>query len=212
MTRVRILIADDHELVREGLIRVLIDAHADWEIVADVDDGAKAIEAGELLLPDVAILDLSMPKANGLQVTERLSARLPGIKILILTMHAAEPVVRQLRKAGASAYLLKSEAPKNLVRAVERMLANEPFFSSTGAILPLWAGQQPEHIPVQYVLTAREVEVLRLLANGRSNKELAGDLEISVRTAESHRASIMSKLGAESLAEVVTMAIRDGIV
>jgi DNA-binding NarL/FixJ family response regulator len=124
-------------------------------------------------------------------------------------MHSAAPILRQLRRAGVNAYLTKSEAPRILVQAVERMLAGEPFFASTGLSRPMLP--EPECVPAQFLLTPREVDVLRLLARGKSNKELAADLEMSVRTAESHRASLLTKLNAESLGELVRIAIRDGL-
>src|SRR5438067_10577890 len=127
---IKILIADDHELVRKGLISILNRKHPEWRVVADVANGAAAIESGEALRPDIAILDLAMPDCSGLQVAERLLASVPGIRILVLTMHAAAPILHQLRKIGVSAYLAKNEAPKMLVLAVERVLAGEPFFAS----------------------------------------------------------------------------------
>jgi DNA-binding NarL/FixJ family response regulator len=209
MSAVKILIADDHELVRRGLVSILAGSHPEWNIVGDVPTGAAAIELGTALRPDVAILDLSMPDMGGLQVAERLLESVPGIRIVILSMHAAAPILRQLRKAGAGAYLAKNEAPKMLVRAVERVLAGEPFFASTSASRPAVAA--PEYVPVQFLLTPREVDVLRLLARGKTNKELAADLGMSVRTAESHHASLLAKLSVESLGDLVRIAVRDGI-
>src|SRR3984885_3286122 len=210
MSKVEILIADDHELVRRGLVSIITGSHPEWQIVADVATGAAAIELGTALHPDVAILDLSMPDLSGLEVAERLLESVPGIRIIILTMHAAAPILRQLRKAGVNAYLAKNEAPKMLVVAVERILAGEPFFASASTSRPTL--ETPEYIPVQFLLTPRELDVLRLLARGKTNKELAGDLNMSVRTAESHHANIREKLKVESLADVVRLAIRDGVI
>ena len=207
----RILIADDHELVRKGLISVLQEAHPEWEIVAEASNGQEAIDLGESLRPGVAILDLSMPLQNGLAVTERLSKAIPGIHILILTVHMAEPVMRQLRRAGASAFLAKNEAPKKLVAAVERLLTGEPFFASEAALRSTSELPPDEHIPIQYLLTPREIDVLRQLARGLTNKEIATVLDMSVRTVESHRADIQVRLGLDSLGDMVRMAIRDGI-
>jgi two-component system response regulator NreC len=209
MAAVQILIADDHELVRRGLVSILSRSHPEWEVVAEVPNGTAAIERGTELRPDVAILDLSMPDIDGMEVAERLLEEVRGIRIVILSVHAAAPILRQLKKVGVSAYLAKSEAPKSLVHAVERVLAGEAFFASTSASRP--RVDAPEYIPVQFLLTPREVEVLRLLARGRTNKELAGDLDMSVRTAESHHANIMAKLNVESLADLVHLAIRDGV-
>jgi DNA-binding NarL/FixJ family response regulator len=210
MNTVEILIADDHELVRKGLVSMLTGSHPEWNVVGDVATGEAAMELGTALRPDIAILDLSMPDFSGLQVAERLLETVPGIRIIILTMHAAAPILRQLRKAGVSAYLAKNEAPKMLVLAVERVLAGEPFFASTSASRPTL--EAPEYIPAQFLLTPRELDVLRLLASGRTNKELAGDLNMSVRTAESHHANIMAKLNVESLADLVRLAIRDAVI
>jgi DNA-binding NarL/FixJ family response regulator len=209
MSPVKILIADDHELVRRGLVSILSGSHPEWRIVADVPTGASAIEIGTALRPDVAILDLSMPDLGGLQVAERLMELVPGIRIVVLSMHTAAPILRQLRKAGVSAYLAKNEAPRMLVHAVERVLAGEPFFASTSTTRP--AVEAPEYIPAQFLLTPRELDVLRLLARGKTNKELAADLGMSVRTAESHHANLLAKLNVESLADLVRIAFRDGI-
>jgi two-component system response regulator NreC len=207
---VRILIADDHELVRKGLISVLAGSHPDWNIVAEVATGQAAVDLGVALQANVAILDLTMPDLGGLNVAEQLLAAVPGIRILILTMHSAAPIVRQLRKAGVHAYLAKNEAPRMLVRAVERILAGDPFFASASASRPDMI--LPQVVPVQYLLTPREIDVLRLLALGKSNKELAAALEISVRTAESHRASVLAKLNVLSLGDLVRIAVRDGVI
>jgi two-component system response regulator NreC len=209
MGTVEILIADDHELVRRGLVSILTQSHPEWNVVAEAPTGTAAIELGTALRPDVAILDLSMPDLGGLEAAERLLEAVPGIRIIILTVHAAAPILRQLRKTGVSAYLAKNEAPKMLVTGVERVLAGEPFFASTSATRP--AVDAPEYIPVQFLLTSRELDVLRLLARGKTNKELAAELDLSVRTVESHHASIMAKLNVESLADLVHLAVRDGI-
>jgi DNA-binding NarL/FixJ family response regulator len=209
MSTVEILIADDHELVRRGLISILTQSHPEWTVVAEAPTGNAAIELGTALRPDVAILDLSMPDLSGLQVAERLLEEVPGIRIIILTVHAAAPILRQLRKAGVSAYLAKNEAPKMLVTGVERVLAGEPFFASTSASRA--KVDAPEYIPVQFLLTPRELDVLRLLVRGKTNKEAAAELDLSVRTVESHHANIMAKLNIESLADLVHLAVRDGV-
>ena len=206
----RILIADDHEFIRQGLISILAASHPEWQVVADVSTGSAAVERGIELRPDVAILDLSMPDLGGLDAAQRLKEAVPGIRIIILTMHVAAPILYQLRKSGVHAYLAKNEAPKILVQAVERVLAGEPFFASTAAARP--RVDAPEYIPVQFLLTPRELDVLRLLAAGKTNKELAAALDMSVRTAESHHANIVAKLGAESLADLIRLAVRDGVI
>ena len=209
MNPVRILVADDHELVRKGLVSILAQNHPEWEVVGEAANGAVAIELAAALRPDLAILDLSMPNPGGLEVARRLRESIPEIRILILTMHAAAPIQNQLRKAGVNAYLAKNEAPKMLVEAIERVLAGEPFFAS--ASTSRRTVEESEYVPAQFLLTAREIDVLRLLAVGKSNKELAGELGMSVRTAESHHASILAKLNVESLGDLVRIAVRDGI-
>lgn len=212
MSAVEILIADDHELVRNGLVSILHESHPEWKVVAEVANGTEAIERGESLRPNVAILDLSMPDIDGLEVAERLLKSLPGIHILILTMHAAAPILRRLKKTGVNAYLVKNEAPGMLVTAIERMLAGEPFFSSRSASRPVETIAAYEYVPAQFLLTLRELDVMRLLAMGQGNKELAGTLDISVRTAETHHASIFTKLGIHSIGDLVRIAIRDGVI
>lgn len=212
MNRVRILLADDHEFVRAGLAKILTAAHDDWEIVGEAVNGSQAIEMGEALRPDVLIVDLSMPGANGLEVTEKLVSAVHGIRIAILTVHSAEPVMKQVRHAGASAFLAKNEAPGRIVEVVEKMLAGEKFFSSESALEPLSAMQARQRVPVRYLLTHREMDVLRRLAQGLSNKEIALDLDMSVRTVESHRSNIMARLAVDSLGELVRLAIRDGVI
>jgi DNA-binding NarL/FixJ family response regulator len=211
LSAVEILIADDHELVRKGLIRILHESHPEWKVVAEVSNGTEAIERGESLRPNVAILDLSMP-GMGLEVAERLLKSVPGIHILILTMHAAAPILQRLKKTGVNAYLVKNEAPGKLVTAVERMLAGEPFFCSRNASRPVETIAAHEYVPAQFLLTPRELDVMRSLAMGRSNKELATTLDISVRTAEAHHASILAKLGINSIGDLVRIAIRDGVI
>jgi two-component system response regulator NreC len=209
---IELLIADDHELVRKGLISILNASHPEWKVVAEVDNGKDAIEKGEALRPDVAILDLSMPGFSGWNIAERLLRSVPGIRILILTVHAAAPILRQLRKSGVSAYLDKQEAPKMLVLAIERILAGEPFFASSSASRPMGQIEAPEYVPVRFLLTPKELQVMRLLALGMSNKELAGELAMSVRTAECHHASLLAKLRIDSIGELVRVAIRDGVI
>lgn len=209
---VGILVADDHELVRRGLISIISTSHPEWKVVGEAANGTQAIECGVSLRPDVAILDLAMPDMTGLQVAERLLETVPGIRIMILSMHSAAPILHHLKRAGVSAYVIKNEATMVLVGAIERVLAGEAFFASRGASRPADQIHSPDFIPVQFVLTPRELEVTRLLALGKSNKELAGELGMSVRTAETHHANVLAKLGAASIGEIVRIAIRDGLI
>ena len=203
----RILIADDHEFVRRGLVNILLARHPDWQIVAEASNGTDAIQLAESTKPDIAILDLSMPGRNGLEVTEYLRASAPSIRTLILTMHTGEQIVRNLKKAGAAAYMVKTDASLKLVDAVERLIAGHTFFSSPDAV-----GEGGGPPPAQYVLTPREREILRLIASGKSNKEIAWVLEMSVRTVETHRANVLIKLGADSTGDLIRIALRDGLV
>jgi DNA-binding NarL/FixJ family response regulator len=212
MNAVQILVADDHEIVRKGLVSILGRSHPEWTIVAEAANGTDAIELGRSLRPNVAILDLSMPGPNGMKVAERLIELVPGIRILILTMHSAAPILQQLKKIGVNAYLAKNEAPRMLVTAVERVLAGEPFFASVSASRLAGQIELPEYVPAHFLLTPRELEVMRLLALGKSNKEVATDLNMSVRTAESHHASVLTKLAVDSIGEIVRIAIRDGVI
>jgi DNA-binding NarL/FixJ family response regulator len=212
MSPIDILIADDHELVRRGLISLVRDTHPDWQVVADVATGTEAIDRGVELRPNVAILDLSLPDITGLQVAERLMQSVPHIKIVVLTMHSAAPIFHQLKRSGVNAYLIKNEAPTILVTAIERVLAGEPFFASRGAMRSIDEVEAPDFVPAQFLLTPRELEVMRLLALGKSNKELASELSMSVRTAETHHANVLAKLRVDSLGEVVRIAIRDSVI
>ena len=212
MNAVQILVADDHEIVRKGLVSILGRSHPEWQVVAEAANGTEALEMGRSLRPNVAILDLSMPGPGGLKVAERLIALVPGIRILILTMHSAAPILQQLKKIGVNAYLAKNEAPRMLVVAVERVLAGEPFFASASASRSAGQIELPEYVPAHFLLTPRELEVMRLLALGKSNKEVANDLNMSVRTAESHHANVLTKLGVDSIGEIVRIAIRDAVI
>lgn len=205
------VVADHHEFVRVGLEALLQRHRPHWEIVGQASDGRQAVELTEALQPDLLIFDLVLSEMNGLAVLERLARSSPGTRVMILTMHPAAHLVRTCRRLGVGAYISKTEPPKNLVLAMDRILAGEPFFSSEkffaeGAL----AGALEPHVPIQYLLTGREQEVLRHLADGSTNKQTADALSMSVRTAESHRASIFHKLGVSSLGQLVRLALRDG--
>lgn len=212
MDKFEILIAEDHELVRRGLISILARSHPEWKVVAEVATGGDAIKWGDALRPDVAIIDLSLPDISGMQVVEHLLESIQGIRILVLTMHSAGPIMRHLKKTGVSAYLIKTEAPRLLVSAIERVMAGEPFFASPGAERTADEVETPDFIPAEFLLTHRELEVMRLLALGKTNKELAAELNMSVRTAETHHANVLAKLGVDSIGEIVRIAIRDSVI
>ncbi|HWZ62796.1 MAG TPA: response regulator transcription factor [Steroidobacteraceae bacterium] len=211
----RIVIADDHEMVRRGLIATLEDTGR-WSVVAQADNGRDAVQLVELHAPDVVILDISMPELNGLDATRLILAARPATRVLILTAHESEQLVREVLSAGARGYVLKSDAGRILVRAVEALLEGQTFFTSKVARLVLEGylrgpGEAPTDAPAN-VLSAREREIVQLLAEGASNKEVARALDISVKTAETHRSNIMRKMQFESLSDLVRYAVRNKII
>ena len=212
----RILVADDHEVVRHG-VRALLEARPGWQVCAEAVDGREAVEKAKRLQPDVIILDIGMPGLNGLDAARQILKAAPKSGILILTMHESEQVVREVLAAGARGYVLKSDAGRDLVNAVEAVGRQRIFFTSSVAQVVLkrslgrTGDQQPA--PAEPVsLTHREREVVQLLGEGKSNKEVADILGISVRTAETHRSNIMHKLECGSLSDLVRYAIRNHII
>ena len=216
MNKLRILVADDHEIVRHGLI-ALIKGHPDWEVCAESKNGSDAVRKAKELKPDVAILDIGMPVLNGFEATRQILRNNPNVKVLILTIADNDEVVRQVLDAGARGFLLKSDAARDLVTAVEAMQHNRTFFTSRVAKMVLagylgkaHASSKPElTLPS---LTPREREIVQLVAEGRSSKEVACHLNLSVKTAETHRSNIMRKLGLHSVSELVLYAVRNNIV
>ena len=216
MTRVRIVIADDHEIVRRGL-RSLLEAVAGWEVVAEASSGREALEKVQELHPNVAILDVGMPVMNGLEATRSIVKASPQTQVLILTMHETEQMVRDVLDAGARGYVLKSDAGRDLVSAVDALLQHRTFFSPRVSDMLLAAYLEGADRPLSGAaqrnrLTAREREIVQLLAEGKSNKEVAATLNISVKTAETHRTNIMNKLDLHSISELVRYAVRNNIV
>jgi DNA-binding NarL/FixJ family response regulator len=215
MKKIRILVADDHELVRRGL-RAILEARADWEVVSEAANGREAVEQSRQLKPDVAVLDIAMPELNGLEATRQIVRAVPTTEVLILTMHESEQLVREVLNAGARGYVLKSDAGRELVSAVEQMIQHKSTFTSKVANMVLEgyltgdAGEKQEQASSR--LTSREREIVQLLAEGRGNKDVATALTISVKTVEAHRSNIMHKLGVHSLSDIVHYAIRNRIV
>jgi len=210
------LIADDHEVVRRGA-RVLLEGQPGWTVCAEVDNGREAVEKARQLAPDVVILDIAMPQLNGLDATRGIRQAAPQAEILILTMYESHQVIREVLAAGARGYLLKSDAGRELVSAVEALSRHKPFFTSRVAEMVLdgylkqdEALEAPPSLGQD--LTAREREVVQLLAEGRTNKEVAAALGISVKTAETHRNHVMQKLRLGSLTQLVRYAVRNKIV
>lgn len=213
MHQLRILIADDHSVVRAGL-RALLESRPGWEVVAEASDGRDAVEKATKLKPDVAVLDIGMPLLNGVEATRRIRSSAPSTEILILTMHESDDLVQQVVNAGARGYILKDEADRVLIAAVDAARHHKAYFSTR--IANTRSAEEltpPDGTKVsRQRLTPREREILQLLAEGKSNKEVANLLGISVNTAEAHRANIMLKLGVHSLAELVHYAIRNQII
>ncbi|MGH9495774.1 MAG: response regulator [Candidatus Sulfotelmatobacter sp.] len=215
----RILIADDHEVARSG-VRALIEAHAGWEVCAEANDGREAVERAAATNPDLVLLDIGMPNLNGLEAARQILAATPDVAILILTMHDSDNTVREVLRAGARGYVLKSDAGKDLVAAIDALQRQRTFFTTrvSQMVLDGYLGRElhPEasEFEADYgeVLTSREREVIQLLAEGRTSKEVAVAMNLSVKTAETHRTNLMRKLGLHSVADLTRYAVRNGIV
>jgi len=212
VTKLRVFIADDHETVREGL-KAIINSQPDMAVVGDADDGRQAVERAKELLPDVAILDVSMPELNGLQATERLKQCCPQVRVLTLTRHSDDGYLQNLLKAGASGYVLKQSPSAVILSAVRAVAAGQTFLDP--AITEKVVGSYVERSSARSAATQnepseREQEVLRLIAWGYSNKEIAARLDLSVKTIEAHKANAMHKLGMRSRIDIVRYAILQG--
>ena len=215
----RILIADDHEVARRG-VRALLESHAGWEVCAEAGDGRDAVEQAFITKPDVVLLDIGMPNLNGLEAARQISAALPDAGILILTMHDTDNMVREVLRAGARGFLLKSDAGRDLIAAVEAVGLQRTFFTPRVSQMVLNGFLDRERkndspAPVEFtgdLLTSREREVIQLLAEGRTSKEVAVTLNLSVKTAETHRTNLMRKLNLHSVADLTRYAVRNGIV
>jgi two-component system, NarL family, response regulator NreC len=215
MRPLKILIADDHEVVREG-VRAMIEREPDWEVCATVANGEEAVEVAKKLKPEVVVLDMSMPDLDGLAALRAIKRALPDTEVVIFSAHHSEEVIEQLFDAGAKSYIEKSDVSRHLVAAIKSVADHKPFFTrDVSQVLFakfLSAGPANKQRGQRRTLTSRERDVVRLLAQGSSNKELAASLGISIRTAETHRAAIMRKLGLDSLAALIRYAIRNNIV
>jgi DNA-binding NarL/FixJ family response regulator len=218
----RILLADDHQIVRRGL-KQLLDAQSGWIVCAEAASGREAVELALQERPDVAVLDLAMPELNGLEATRRIRKAAPETEILVFTMHDSDELVRELFVAGARGYLLKFEAADQLIAAIRNLADHKPFFSPRisevvfqrflqGGSGSVEGGSGSLGPTGMQRLTSREREIVQLLAEGKSNKDIARLLELSVKTVETHRAAIMRKLELGSIADLVRFAIRNQIV
>jgi DNA-binding NarL/FixJ family response regulator len=212
----RIVVADDHDIIRRGL-KQLLTAHAGWEVVAEAKTGREAVTVAEQLRPEIVVMDISMPDLNGLEAARRIKKTLPRTEILILTLHFSDQLVREIVEAGVRAYIMKSDADKDLVSAVEALSNHRSFFTARAADMLLDGFSRPHSAPdpqalLRSRLTSREREIVQLLAEGKSSKEVAVALGISVKTAETHRANIMRKLELHSVSELVRYAVRNQII
>jgi len=213
---IRIVLADDHDLMRRG-IRGLLESESDLEICGEAANGREAYTLATRLRPDVMVLDLGMPELNGLDALKQIHKEVPATEVLVFSMHDSEGLVREVFAAGARGYVLKSDAARYLVDAIRSLSQHKPFFTEriSEAILSSLVASGLDGAKTAVTtdpLTVREREILQLLAENKSNREIAGRLEISVRTVETHRRSIMQKLNANSIVELVHYAIRNGIV
>ena len=216
MSLLRIVVADDHEIVRGGLIS-LLKSHAGWEVCGEARDGREAVEKVKELKPDIVILDIGMPNLNGLEAARQMAHNNPQSKLLILTMSDADEMVRAVLDAGARGFVLKSDAARDLVAAVEALQSNKTFFTARVAevVLGGYLGRSRPHADGKLTLpdlTPREREIVQLLAEGNSGKQVASRLSLSVKTIETHRSNIMGKLKLHSLSELVLYAIKNQMV
>jgi DNA-binding NarL/FixJ family response regulator len=212
LNNLRILIADDHEIVRRGL-RTLLSSQPGWMICAEAATGREAISKAEEQRPDIVVMDIAMPGMNGLEATRKIRKKLPKTQVLILSLHYSDQLVREVVDAGARAYILKSDASRDLFRAIEAVRNHGTFFTSNAAQILIDGfcnpGQAPRTPLVRTSLSAREREIVQLLAEGKSSKEVATVLGISVKTAETHRSNIMRKLEIHSVSELVRFAVKN---
>lgn len=213
----RILIADDHDLLRRGL-KALIESHPGWQVCEEAHTGREAVAKVEQIKPDVVILDISMPELNGLEAARRIRKASPNTEILILSVHYSDQLIRDILEVGVRGYIVKSDSDRDLIVALEALAEHKPFFTSQATEIMLNNFNQPggpqrtlEKLPTDR-LTSREREVVQLLSEGRSSKEVAAVLGISVKTTETHRANIMRKLEIHSVSELVRYAVRNQII
>jgi two-component system response regulator NreC len=209
---IRILVADDHGVLRAGL-RALLSGEPDLLVVGEAAEGMEALRLAKVLQPDVVLMDISMPDLGGIEATRELVGRQPDSRVLILTMHEDKALLQEAMRAGASGYIVKRAVESELVNAIRAVMRGDLYIhpGMTRALLADWAPEASGKRTATEVLTPREIEVLRLIVTGHTNRQIAGILTISVRTVESHRANLMDKLGLHSRVELVRYAMRQGL-
>jgi len=212
---IRIILADDHAVMRRGL-RLVLEQQEDFEVVGEASDGREAVNLAETVKPDIAVLDITMPNLNGIEAAHQIGARQPGVSTIVLSMHADESFVLRALKAGARGYLLKESAESDLINAVRLVSEGKSFFSPivSRMLVEDYVRQlQDRDIEDSYeLLTPREREVLQLVAEAKSNKEIAGMLNVSLYTVETHRSNILEKLNLHSVPELILYAVRKGVI
>jgi DNA-binding NarL/FixJ family response regulator len=216
MKNLRILIADDHDLMRRG-VKALLQSHPGWEICGEAHTGREAVTKAEELKPDIVILDISMPDLNGVEAARRIRKASATTEVLILSVHYSDQLIREILEAGVRGYIVKSDSDRDLIIAVETLANHKPFFTprATEVILSNFSERGIRSETTESVrerLTSREREIVQLLAEGKSSKEVASSLCISVKTAETHRANIMRKLQLHTVTELVRYAVRNQII
>jgi DNA-binding NarL/FixJ family response regulator len=216
MSLLRILVADDHDLMRRGL-RSMLETRPGWQICAEAHTGAEAVLKAQETKPDVAILDISMPEMDGLEAARQIKKSSAKTEILVLSMHYSDQLIQEILKAGARGYIMKSDSDRDLVRAVEALAHHKPFFTPLATELMLTNLNSPgspsgNEGEMKERLTAREREIIRLISEGQSSREVASTLGISVKTADTHRANIMRKLQVHAVSDLVRYALRNRII
>jgi len=216
MKNLRILIADDHDVVRRG-IKSLIESRPEWQVCDEAHSGREAVAKSEERKPDIVVLDISMPELNGLEAARRIRKVSPNSEILILSMHYSDQLIKEILDAGVRGFVVKSDSDRDLIIALETLANHKPFFTSMATEVMLTNFQRPGALPAPGEmrasrLTSREREIVQLLSEGKSSKEVASSLGISVKTAETHRANIMRKLEIHSVSELVRYAVRNQII
>lgn len=213
--KIRVLLAEDHTIVREGL-RSLLEATGRVEVVGEADNGRSAVEVARELLPDVAIVDVSMPELDGVEATRQIKKAVPQVRVIVLTMHSAEVYMKEVFRAGASGYLVKKTAARDLLMAVEAVMRDEMYLSPaiSKVVIDRYvevAGEAPAREGYN-TLSDREREVLKLVAEGRTNREVADMLNVAEKTVATHRANVMRKLELHNMSELVRYAIRERLI